>query len=1016
MKKFFLLFSAITFLYFSSNAQSKANNGQLDDFSEFCSKYTIPLVMPDGTKLFTDMYVARTRDSLSVNLLGATIEFIPKGAQLLYYDTLNGQPNPNPYQLPTVFTRTPYNKGNPDEYDPAGSILAIMGYNYMLQDMRGRYSSGGVYFPMYSDSWNKNGYHPLNGHILDAYPISDPRHSNRHEDGYNSIKAIAQIDSAYIVQWGDAKTIAEVANYYKGLPHTNTRLNNGSIGMFGASALGNTQLQLGAAHRILDSIPELKCLFPIVATIEHYLSTGYNGGVFRNRIVTGWLKGQIFTGTDDDLNAADEASGPGFRDNTIHSSADYNLPQPYTVNRVTRIAQKNKFEAANISIDHFSTVRYPWYKQPSYTTDPMSPSGFYPNSIGRADMDASAAPVDAQGESVDGATQLPRPNLTYSRYTNLQVPVFHLTGWWDIFTGGQINTLNYTRSLGLDSFKNLQKIVIGPWAHQTVGSTTTGDRTNNSNVNDITKIDLGNVNLSGGLPLGKLVTSDIITWFRYNLNYNTDKVIGEPKFIIKAGTRWQDFSFGKQIRVPAYDYVIPFEKMLNFLAGLDSLEQVTYALRNGPTDTNYVYAVVPLPLTLGTGGTGLNITDPIPPGGIPKKDFHNVPTFRMYIPGPSDSLDKLAGVVGNDKVGNYWYESDVFPVTDKIKHRKMFLHQDGSFNHTAPVIDEGTRMYIHDPNDPILTVGGSNMIVKSPNGERTSQGQMEWTDPTNAPFTMDREGVIKFTSEPIKDSLTILGYPRVNLFAKTNPAGALPGDSTDTDWNVRIGDQFPDGRIYFVNEGACNARARDYVKAINDLDESEDDKHIPYTNVASGEIYNYDFNMLPIGYCWGKGHKVVVLISSSNFTRYQVNPNLPLNPGEFFRRNPGDGQTYIYNGVEMSPRVAIQRVHFSPENPTSIEFPVLDAATNVGIKEIPKLNFDAKLFPNPAQSQVNIYVNMPSEYEVVISNSLGQTIETHRFDDNIDINLTNYNGGLYFATVKDLKDPSRMVVKKFIKN
>jgi hypothetical protein len=52
----------------------------------------------------------------------------------------------------------------------------------------------------------------------------------------------------------------------------------------------------------------------------------------------------------------------------------------------------------------------------------------------------------------------------------------------------------------------------------------------------------------------------------------------------------------------------------------------------------------------------------------------------------------------------------------------------------------------------------------------------------------------------------------------------------------------------------------------------------------------------------------------------------------------------------------------------------------------------------------------------VISNSLGQTIETHRFDDNIDINLTNYNGGLYFATVKDLKDSSRMVVKKFIKN
>jgi hypothetical protein len=54
------------------------------------------------------------------------------------------------------------------------------------------------------------------------------------------------------------------------------------------------------------------------------------------------------------------------------------LPQPYTVNGVTRIAQQNKFEAANISIDHFSTVRYPWYEKPAYTNDPMSPAGFLP--------------------------------------------------------------------------------------------------------------------------------------------------------------------------------------------------------------------------------------------------------------------------------------------------------------------------------------------------------------------------------------------------------------------------------------------------------------------------------------------------------------------------------------------------------------------------------------------------------------------------------------------------------------
>jgi hypothetical protein len=39
-------------------SQGIANNGQLDDISEFTSKFTVPLVMPDGTKLFTDFLCA----------------------------------------------------------------------------------------------------------------------------------------------------------------------------------------------------------------------------------------------------------------------------------------------------------------------------------------------------------------------------------------------------------------------------------------------------------------------------------------------------------------------------------------------------------------------------------------------------------------------------------------------------------------------------------------------------------------------------------------------------------------------------------------------------------------------------------------------------------------------------------------------------------------------------------------------------------------------------------------------
>ena len=49
-------------------------------------------------------------------------------------------------------------------------------------------------------------------------------------------------------------------------------------------------------------------------------------------------------------------------------------------------------------------------------------------------LNASFAPINSAGES-DGAG-------TFSRYNNLEVPAYHLTGWWDIFIDGQIETYN----------------------------------------------------------------------------------------------------------------------------------------------------------------------------------------------------------------------------------------------------------------------------------------------------------------------------------------------------------------------------------------------------------------------------------------------------------------------------------------------------------------------------------------------------------------------------------------------
>jgi predicted acyl esterase len=1004
MKKIYTPVLLFLFLYGSLSAQ-KPPNGKLDDVSDFSTKITVPFVMPDGIKLMTDIYVPKLRDSMrlslgTIDLLGQqivtdTITFIHLGQQIIFYDSINGQPNPNPYQLPSIFTRTPYSKG---DWDELGAVLPLLGYSYFLQDMRGRYTSEGDYFPMYSDSWNKNAYHKT-GHVLDYLPPSDPKFSNKHEDGYNSVKVIEDIT---------------YPDLYTGLPHADDKINNGSIGMFGASALGNTQLQLALAHRIPDSIPHLKCLMPIVATTEHYISTGYSNGVFRPGIVTGWLKGQIFTGTDDDLIPVDND-----RQNSIHTSFDYALPQTDTLNGVVRTYEQNKFDAATLAIDHFTAHRY---VRPDGT---LSNSGFYPNSVGRPDMDASVAPVNEHGETVDPVTQEPLPNLIYNRYTNADVPALHVTGWWDIFTEGQINTMNYTIQNLTGPNKHTQKIVIGPWAHQTIASRITGDRFYPANVADITRIDLTNFSLSN-VPLNDILQSDLITWFRYNLNYQPDNYVGEPKFIIASSNEWQYLGgAGTQIdsifvRVPSEDYIVSFVDMMNFLSGKTGLTNLKIEVKI-PSQSLQFQSTQAVP--------NLGAVLPAIGGGalqqVPYKDFAQVPNTRYYVAGPDSAADAVAGYPNNYKVGNYWGSCDMFPPSEHIQWKKMYLHQDGSFNFNAPTQDEGYSLYTSDPDDPILTVGGSNMIDRSPDGTRNSQGQMEMTDPTNAPFTMDREGVIQFNSDVIPDSFTIVGLPVCSLYAKTNPGGVSDGP-TDTDWDMRICDVWPDGRVYFVQEGIVNARARDWARALVDSMgvpgattyangiEDPSDKDIPYSNINIGQIYEYVFKMLPIAYSWAAGHKIRVLINSTNYTKYQPNANLPLNDGEFFRRNPGDGQSYIFQGHEMFPRVAVQRVHFSPENPTSINFPVLNAQyTDIKpLAAAPK--FDVSVFPNPASDKIQVFVNQPGEHEVVITDITGRTITTARFDDNIILNTGSMGKGIYFATVTDMHANGEKVTRKFI--
>ncbi|MCB9034028.1 MAG: CocE/NonD family hydrolase [Chitinophagales bacterium] len=925
-------------------------NGTLDDLTDFAQRNQVPFKMPDGTILYTDIYLPILQDSLTfdfeIPIINQTVKLVvlQKGFQYLIYDSINGQPNPNPYQLPMILERTPYNKNGGDV--DIGSAMSLLGYAAGVQDMRGRYTSQGAYLPLYSDSWKKTPYHNYT-HVLDVTDITDPRNGNNHEDGYNTVEFIKnQLTRKYDLN-------------RDGIYDNTDLVFNGSIGTFGASALGYNQFQAAAAHKIDPTQPGLKCLFPIVGPLEFYKSTGFHNGCFRHMLVNGWLRGQI-KDIDDDMIPYDQGI-----DDTLHSSVDYNMP--------------NKFYAANKAIDHFVTVQYEGY-----------PAGYYPNSIGRKDMDGSKAMVDMYGEG--SATG------TYSRYTNMEVPSFQVAGWWDIFVDGTIETHNLLRG-NLSEKRDMQKIVIGPWAHQTITSSTTGDKTYPDNIKDITKIDIANFGTD--LDLGGIVQSELISWFRYNLNYHGQNSVGEPKILIPKTNTWQKIIPNVvDAKFPANDYKIPFTYLLNFLLAKDGLKQIPITVR--------LFGLLPIDLKIDIPKLDKPIIEGVSSSseitGIPYQEFQDVPAVRMYVVGASDDDGS------NSVAGNYWLSADTFPIPN-VTWKNMYLHNNGSLDFTAPTTDEGFGLYVHDPDDPVYTIGGGNMIVKTPQGDRDNQGQMNLADPRYAPYTMDRAGVLKYETEILTDSLSIVGFPKFKLWAKTNPGNAV-GGLTDCDFYVRVVDVYPDGKELFVVEGGVNARAREFAKSIAIGAENDD---APFSNINAGELYEYYFQMYPIAYTFAKDHKIKILISSSNFPRFQSNANVPIEDGGFFRRQPSDGQTYTFKGIEYAPRTSVQRIAFSNVYPTHIELPVFGSTNLItGIKHNnTKANWEVQLFPNPNDGLFSVLINKNGEYLANIYNSIGQKVLTKNMNDQASFDISHLSSGQYYIEIISNNNSNERITKSF---
>lgn len=126
-------------------------------------------------------------------------------------------------QFPVLLQRTPYNRAGEA---PGATMLASHGYIVVTQDTRGRFGSGGEFYPFLNESL----------------------------DGYDS------------VEWAAA------------LPGS-----NGKVGMFGGSYVGATQMLAAVAKP-----PHLAAIFPYVTASEYYNGWTYQSGALMQWFTSSW--------------------------------------------------------------------------------------------------------------------------------------------------------------------------------------------------------------------------------------------------------------------------------------------------------------------------------------------------------------------------------------------------------------------------------------------------------------------------------------------------------------------------------------------------------------------------------------------------------------------------------------------------------------------------------------------------------------------------------------------------------
>ncbi|MEQ1782462.1 MAG: CocE/NonD family hydrolase [Hyphomonadaceae bacterium] len=180
---------------------------------------------------------------------------------------------------------------------------------------------------------------------------------------------------------------------------------------------------------------------------------------------------------------------------------------------------------------------------------------------------------------------------------------------------------------------------------------------------------------------------------------------------------------------------------------------------------------------------------------------------------------------------NVWRDENEWPLA-RTQYTPFYFHSNGALDPKVPSPGERPIDWVYDPQNPVPTRGGAMLGPRSGIFEQDA--------------ALTRSDVITFETQPLEMPLEVTGPISALLYVST--------DAPSTDFTVKLLDVHPNGEAYNIADG------------------------IVRKNFSPDVAQEIEVLLNPTSVVFPAGHRIRIDVSSSNFPRFDRNPNTGEDP------------------------------------------------------------------------------------------------------------------------------------------